>query len=95
MIGGNVSWTDAAQRSLVVSRGDPGARRPVPIFRQASVLASVRAALADSPARPEAEFRHGLLTLTFPRGSNAEIAGAVRRAMQNPEVAVMGVDLNP
>lgn len=41
----------------------------------------MRAALADSPAQPQAEFRNGVLTLRFARGSNEEIASAVKKTL--------------
>jgi hypothetical protein len=94
MIGGGAKWVDPG-RTLVVNRGTPAARQPVPIFRQAGVLAAVRANLAGSPAKPRAEFRRGLLTLTFDSGNNAEIAAAVRSAMNTPDTGAMGVYLNP
>jgi len=93
MIGG-AKWVDYG-RSLVVDQGNPAARQPVPLFKQAGVLAAVRANLADSPAKPRAEFRRGLLTLTFDRGSNAEIAEAVRRATNNAETGVLGIYISP
>ncbi|MBE2179356.1 MAG: hypothetical protein IAE97_02690 [Chthoniobacterales bacterium] len=76
------AWTDYG-KSLVVTRGR---HQPVPLFRQAIVLASVRAAVAGSPAAPRVEFRRGRLTLTFGRGTNAEIAAAINRAIDVPEV---------
>ena len=94
MIGGDATWVDPG-RTLVVNRGTPAARQPVPIFRQAGVLAAVRANLSGSPAKPRAEFRRGLLTLTFDGGNNAEIAAAVRRAMNTPDTGAVGVYLNP
>lgn len=94
LIGGGATWVDPG-RTLVVNRGTPGARQPVPIFRQAGVLAAVRANLAGAPAKPHAEFRRGVLTLTFDGGDNAEIAAAVRRAMNTPDAGAMGVYLNP
>ena len=94
LIGGGATWVDPG-RALVVNRGTPAARQPVPIFRQAGVLAAVRANLAGSAAKPRAEFRRGLLTLTFDGGNNAEIAAAVRRAMNTPDTGAMGVYLNP
>ncbi len=82
LINAAAAWTDYG-KSLVVTRGR---HQPVPLFRQAIVLASVRAAVAGSPAAPRAEFRRGLLTLTFGRGTNAEIAAAINRAIAVPEV---------
>ncbi len=65
----------------------------MPLFRQAIVLAAVRAAVAGSPAVPKAEFRHGLLTLTFAQGTPAQIATAVNSAIAVPEVVRLGVIL--
>lgn len=95
MIGHGASWTDPGFSSLVVKRGDPSTLRPVPLFRQANVLASVRAALAASPAQPRAEFTHGTLKLTFDRGSNEEIAAAVKQALAVPEAENIRVSLQP
>ena len=60
--------------------------QPVPLFRQAIVLANVRATVAGLPAQPKAEFQRGLLTLTFPNGTEAEVEAAVKRALAVPEV---------
>jgi outer membrane biosynthesis protein TonB len=70
--------------SLLVTRGTTA--EPVPLFRQAIVLANVRAAVAGLPAQPKAEFQRGLLTLTFPRGTQPEVAAAINRAIELPEV---------
>jgi len=59
---------------------------PVPLFRQAIVLANVRAAIAGLPAPPKAEFQRGLLTLTFGQATSEQIAAAVNRAIEVPEV---------
>jgi hypothetical protein len=73
--------------ALIIKRGAPATQQPVPLFRQAIVLANVRAAVADLPAPPQAEFRQGLLTLKF-RGANSDqIAAGVNRAMSIPDVA--------
>lgn len=90
LIKAQAQWADYG-RSLVVARPDAAQAPPVPIFRQAIVLAAVRSALAGCPAAPTAEFRHGLLTLTFPRGTAAEIATAINRAISVPGVARLGV----
>lgn len=87
LINAPAAWTNYGN-SLVVTRGKP---QPVPLFRQAIVLASVRAAVAGSPAAPRAEFRRGVLTLSFGRGTNAEIAAAINRAIAVPEVTRMEV----
>lgn len=89
MIRGNVVVDG---RTLLVSTGR-GRSEPVPLFRQAIVLASVRSAVAGLPAQPTAEFRHGLLTLTFKRGTASQIATAVNRALAVPEVDRMRVAL--
>ena len=76
--------------TLFVTRG---ANEPVPLFRQAIVLASVRSALADTPAT--AEFRRGLLTVNFPSGTNRQIAAAINRTLQVPEVTRLRANLPP
>lgn len=75
--------------SLLVTRSTAAA--PVPLFRQAIVLANVRAAVAGLPAQPKAEFQRGLLTLTFPRGTQPEVATAINRALAIPEVTRLRV----
>jgi hypothetical protein len=87
LIKGQSRWTDGSRTALVVTdqRG-PGSDDPVPLFRQAIVIASVRSAVAGSPAAPEAAFRNGQLTLAFRRGSPSEVAAAVNRALAVPEV---------
>ena len=72
---------------IIVTRAGAAQAQPVPLFRQAIVLANVRAAVAGLPAQPKAEFQRGLLTLTFPRGTQAEMAAAVNRAFAVPEVS--------
>ena len=72
---------------VIVTRVGATQAQPVPLFRQAIVLANVRAAVAGLPAQPKAEFQRGLLTLTFPRGTQAEMAAAVNRAFAVPEVS--------
>jgi len=72
---------------IIVTRAGAAQAQPVPLFRQAIVLAKVRAAVAGLPAQPKAEFQRGLLTLTFPRGTQAEMAAAVNRAFAVPEVS--------
>ena len=79
--------------SLLVARGPTAA--PVPLFRQAIVLANVRAAVAGLPAPPQAEFQRGLLTLTFPRGSQGEITTAINQALAVPEVTRLRANLPP
>lgn len=91
-IKGETSWTDGG-KALVVKERSPANAVAVPLFRQAIVLAKVRAALAGSPASPTAEFRHGMLTLTFPRGNNTEIADAANRALSTPEVNQLRIKL--
>jgi len=76
--------------TLFVTRG---ANNPVPLFRQAIVLANVRSALAGTPAT--AEFRRGLLTVNFPSGTNRQIAGAINRVLQVPEVTRLRANLPP
>ena len=77
--------------SLLVTRGS--AADPVPLFRQAIVLANVRAAVAGLPAQPKAEFQRGLLTLTFPRGTQPEVATAINQALTIPEVTRLRANL--
>jgi hypothetical protein len=72
---------------VIVTRAGASQAQPVPLFRQAIVLANVRAAVAGLPAQPKAEFQRGLLTLTFTRGTQAEMAAAVNRAFAVPEVS--------
>jgi len=95
MIGSGASWTSPGFQSLAVKRGTPSVQQPVPLFRQASTLAAVRATLADSPARPQAEFRNGVLTLTFDRGSNEEIASAVNKTLSVTGSRSLQVALHP
>lgn len=89
LIKADTSWIDYGNAFLVIR----GNHQPVPLFRQAIVLASVRAAVAGSPAAPRAEFYRGLLTLTFGRGTNPEIAAAINRAIAVPEVSRMVIRL--
>jgi hypothetical protein len=79
-------------QSVLVTRG---AAEPVPLFRQAIVLANVRAAIAGLPAPPKAEFQRGLLTLTFGQASSEQIASAVNRAIEVPEVTRLRANLPP
>lgn len=87
MIKGETRWEDNRRDALIVTdqRG-AAAAEPVPLFRQAIVIASVRSAVAGSAAAPEASFRNGQLTLTFRRGTPSEVAAAVNRALAVPEV---------
>ena len=71
-------------RSLTVTRGIP--QPPVPLFRQAIVLATVRTTLNNSPATPQASFQRGELHLLFDRGSNEQIASTINRVLTVPEV---------
>lgn len=80
LVNGSFAWIEP-DRSFAVTKNNQGPDAPVPLFRQAIVLADVRAALASSAARPNAEFRNGTLSLTFNRASEAEIADAVNRAL--------------
>jgi hypothetical protein len=95
MIGEGATWTSYGFRSLSVTRGGAATRQPVPIFRQAGALAAVRAALADSPAQPQAEFRNGVLTLKFAGGSNEEIASAVNKTLSVTGSRNLQVTLQP
>ncbi len=78
---------------MVVTRGDTPDAPTVPLFRQAIVLAAVRAAVAGCASPPSAEFKHGLLTLTFAGGTPTEIASAINRAIAVPDVVRVGVML--
>lgn len=95
LIGAGAAWSSPDFRSLAVRRGDAAGRQPVPIFRQAGTLAAVRAALANSPAQPQAEFRNGVLTLKFDRGSNEEIASAVNKTLSVTGSRNLQVALQP
>lgn len=90
LIQASSSWLEHGTTLLVVARGQS---QPVPLFRQAIVLANVRSAVAGSPAAPRAEFRNGRLTLAFDRGTNPEIAAAVNRALSVPEVTRLEIRL--
>lgn len=84
LIGDGASWMDYGN-TIIITRGGAAARQPVPLFRQAGMLASVRAALSNSPIHPWTEFRHGQLVLTFTKGSNSEIAATVNKALSASE----------
>lgn len=94
MIGSGAVWSVPGQR-MTVNRGVAPSSQPVPLFRQAGTLASVRAALANSPAQPQAEFRNGVLTLKFDRGSNEEIAAAVNKTLSVTGSRSLQVTLQP
>ena len=85
----------AKAEPIMVTKAGAAPAQPVPLFRQAIVLANVRAAVAGLPAQPKTEFQRGLLTLTFPRGTQAEVAAAVNRALAIPEVSRLQVILAP
>ncbi len=87
--------TPAKAGPIMVTKAGTIPAQPVPLFRQAIVLANVRAAVAGLPAQPKTEFQRGLLTLTFPRGTQAEVATAVNRALTVPEVSRLQVILAP
>lgn len=70
----------------IVTKPGASPAESVPLFRQAIVLANVRASVADLPNPPQAEFRQGLLTLKFRGQSPEQISTAVNRAMKVPEV---------
>lgn len=78
--------TSGAATATIISKEGAKTSPPVPLFRQAIVLANVRAAVADLPSPPHAEFRQGLLTLKFREASPEQISTAVNRAMTVPEV---------
>ena len=81
-------------RTLLITR-QPSQSKPVPLFRQAIILAKVRAALTALPVRPQAEFQRGLLTLNFTKGTPTQISGVINRAMQLPEVQRLRANLPP
>ena len=87
----NANVTRETGNSLLVTRGTTTAA--VPLFRQAIVLANVRASVASLPNPPEAEFRQGLLTLTFPPGSQSEATAAINKALSIPEVTRLRANL--
>ena len=89
----NANVTRDADNSLLVSRSTT--TEPVPLFRQAIVLANVRAAIAGLPAQPKAEFNRGLLTLTFPPGTQSEATAAINKALTVPEVTRLRANLPP
>jgi len=78
--------------ALIITRG---AATPVPLFRQAIVLANVRAAVAGLPAQPKAEFQRGLLTLTFPPATQSEVTAAINRVLSVSEVNRVRANLQP
>lgn len=86
LLHGNASWNTYGRDLVVTHRV---VSQPVPIFRQAIVLAAVRAELAKSPIEPKAEFLKGILTLTFDRGTSAEVAADINRTLDIPEVAAL------
>jgi hypothetical protein len=90
LIRARATWIEPG-RSLAVIRASSG--QPVPLFRQAIVLAEVRAALARTPARPQAEIRRGQLTLIFSQGTTPQIADAINRTLGVPEVQRLTVIL--
>ena len=95
LIGSGATWTSPGFQSLSIKRGEAATQQPVPIFRQAGTLAAVRSALADSPARPQAEFLNGVLTLKFAGGGNEEIASAVNKTLSVTGGRNLRVTLQP
>lgn len=73
-------------QSVILSKPGADPMRSVPLFRQAIVLANVRAAVSGLPNAPQAEFRQGLLTLSFKGASEEQISAAVNRTMAISEV---------
>lgn len=82
----SASVVAAPPPNAIISKPGAPATQPVPLFRQAIVLANVRAAVAGLPAPPQAEFRQGLLTLRFRETTPDQVTAAVNRAMSVPEV---------
>ncbi|MFZ4483338.1 MAG: hypothetical protein ACOYOL_05075 [Chthoniobacterales bacterium] len=93
MVQGDTSWIDYGSSFLVTRRGTTTVPA-VPLFRQAIVVAAVRATVAGQPAEPTAEFSSGALTLTFTRGSPEEVASTINRAIAVPEVLQVRVVLH-
>jgi hypothetical protein len=87
--------TPGAGNTFIVTKPGASAAPPVPLFRQAIVLANVRASVAGLPNPPQAEFRQGLLTLTFPSGSRADATAAINKALAVPEVTRVRANLPP
>lgn len=71
-------------RNLTVTRGTP--QPPVPLFRQAIVLATVRTTLNSSSVTPQASFQRGELHLRFERSTNEQIASTINRVLDVSEV---------
>ena len=94
LIGSGAAWSVPGQR-MTINRGGAAPSQPVPLFRQAGTLASVRATLANSPAQPQAEFRNGVLTLKFDRGSDEDIAAAVNKTLSVTGSRNLQVTLQP
>lgn len=94
LVRAETAWLDYG-RTFSARREPAATNGGVPLFRQAIVLASVRAALAGMPATPQAEFQNGLITLTFDRGTPQQIAAAVNRTLDTPEVSRLRVVLPP
>lgn len=92
LVEGDTSWIDYGS-SFLVTRRNTTSLPPVPLFRQAIVVAAVRAAVAGLPAEPTTEFSGGTLTLNFARGSPVEVASAINRAIAVPEVLRLRVVL--
>lgn len=90
MVRGQASWI---QRGEVLAVNSAAGAEPVPLFRQAIVLANVRATVAGSRAMPRVEFRRGVLHLDFDRGNSPQIADTVNRALTVPEVTRVKVTL--
>jgi len=87
--------TPAKIEPRIITKAGAAQAQPVPLFRQAIVLANVRAAVAGLPTQPKAEFQRGLLTLTFPNGTEEEVTAAVNRALAVPEVSRIQVVPTP
>ena len=91
----SASVVAAPPSTAIISKPGAPATQPVPLFRQAIVLANVRAAVADLPAPPQAEFRQGLLTLKFREATSDQVTAAVNRTMSVPEVTRVQVISTP
>jgi hypothetical protein len=94
LVKADTAWLDDG-RTFLARREQAASNDGVPLFRQAIVLASVRAGLAGTPAAPQAEFRNGLITLTFDRGTPQQIAASVNKTLDGREVSRLRVVLPP
>jgi len=90
LLKGRSTWVQPG-RTLAVRTGSGGTA--VPLFRQAIVLANVRAAVAAARVEPRTDFQRGQLSLVFNKGTSPQIADAINRALAVPEVNHLTVQL--